>query len=129
MMSKWQDKSDFEINRAVANLYLTCDYVLNGESEVVDLIDRKTHLGAHGIPYEVTRKYGEFDPCNVASDAWPIIVNTCMTIELAHPELGQVGTNTIYNPFGTDWQCDYTDNKDCFRAAMIVYLEMNDAQP
>ena len=71
---------------------------------------------------------GEYNPCNNPADAWPIILETCMTIELADPNLGGIGTNTIYNPRGTDWQCDYTDNSQCFRAAMICFLEMKDEQ-
>ncbi|AUR84080.1 NinX [Vibrio phage 1.047.O._10N.286.55.F2] len=69
-----------------------------------------------------------FDPCNNPSDAWPIILQTCMTIELPDPNLGGIGTNTIYNPRGTDWQCDYEDKDKCFRAAMICFLKMKDAE-
>lgn len=121
-MSEWQDKNDFEINKAVAlSVGLNVD-----DEQYLSLHDRcdRTVLCRDGFDISVGVDY-----CNNPSDSWPIILDTCMTIELAHPELGQIGTNTIYNPFGTDWQCDYTENKDCLRAAMIVYLEMNGVKP
>ena len=77
---------------------------------------------------EGTCVYADARYCSNPSDAQSIILETCMTIELAHPELGGVGTNTIYNPRGTDWQCDYEDNEQWLRAAMICYLEMKESE-
>lgn len=71
---------------------------------------------------------GRFNYCNNPSDAWPIILSYCMDVELSHPELGDIGTCTIYNPMGTDWQCDFTDNNKALRAAMICFLKMKDAE-
>ena len=82
------------------------------------------HCGIDGSGWEEVEVVDYSKPEN----ACPIILQTCMTIELAHPKLGGVGTNTIYNPLGTDWQCDYEDNKQWLRAAMICFLKMKESE-
>ena len=124
MMCNWQDKSDFEINKAVADLYLPCDYLFNYESETVDLVSYQTYLGAHGIPCEITKKYGEFNPCNAANDAWSIILDS----KISHDWNGSYWC--VMSPLHGDRCSIITDSDKCvLRAAMIVYLEMKGAQP
>lgn len=110
----YYEMSPYKINRKVAWLRF-------GENSIV-MKDHKSPDGCivHGV--------GVFDPCNNPSDAWPIILHTCMSIELAHSDLGDIGTCTIYNPMGADWQCDFTDNANALRAAMICFLKMKDAE-
>lgn len=114
----YEDKSDYEINCRVA-LYL--GHRVSREHECIET----------GSCFILTKTYGErieFNPCNNPNHAEPIIIETCMTIELAHPLLGGIGTNTIYNPRGMDWQCDYIDNSQWMRAAMICFLNMKDEE-
>lgn len=83
-MSDWQDKSDFEINKAV-----------------VELINRINHDGsdiekffAHARCCEL--EIGSFDPCNDASDSWPIILDNKIDIEFAVDHLGCIGQAHVY---------------------------------
>jgi len=116
-MSDWQDKSDFEINKAVAASWLPCDYDFDEKNETVDLVGYVTYLGGHGIPDERIEKYGEFNPCENASDAWSIILENNIIIE---PRKGNASLAYIKGDAPNE-------DKNPLRAAMIVYLEMNNA--
>ena len=111
----YEEMSNNQINKRVAALLGL------KESTVSDMM-----YGSGLVVYPHDNEVN-FDPCNNPYHAQSIILQTCMTIELAHPELGGVGTNTIYNPRGTDWQCDYEDNKQWLRAAMICFLKMKES--
>jgi hypothetical protein len=109
--------SDFEINKAVATAWLSCDYDFNEKEKTVDLVGYVTYLGGHGIPDERLEKYGEFSPCNNASDAWAIIAEN--------------GISVVF--MGGEWECHAlvnndesfnTKHKNLRRAAMIVFLMM-----
>ncbi|AUR93245.1 NinX [Vibrio phage 1.186.O._10N.286.49.E3] len=114
----YEDMSDFEINKLVAGKAFgshewVCVSSWSDDEFVASLINHTQE---------------KFDPCNNPSDAWPIILTTGMSIELAHEDLGGIGTCTIYNSMGTDWYCDFTDNSKALRAAMICFLKMKDSE-
>ena len=123
----YEEMSDFEINEAVIltlfdgseNPIVTKAFPNAGDSLAIASAARVKFYDD-----SITT----IDFCKNPSDAQSIILDTCMTIELAHPELGGFGTNTIYNPRGTDWQCDYEDNKQWLRAAMICFLKMKESE-
>ena len=116
--------SDFEINKLVAeraglgmdngygfvdsNSNLVCyDVILDAECE------------ARAI--EVRVNY-----CNNPSDAWPIIVDNTIDIEFADEKLGGVGQASKYIEGDTDIFCEFNDNNKALRAAMTVYLMMQE---
>ncbi|MEX9793551.1 phage protein NinX family protein [Morganella morganii] len=73
-MNKYRDKSDSEINKAVAEYYLTREYRFNSENETVELIDidLSCEFGSK-INREDTQVVGTFAPCNNPADAMPIV--------------------------------------------------------
>ncbi|EPC7542027.1 phage protein NinX family protein [Morganella morganii] len=104
-MSKYSDKSDFEINESVA-------YALN--------LDFKYYL-------EYERLYvneKEFDPCNHPYDAMPIVIENRISIESrfnGHYDewYASLQTNKILiDATGTNY----------YRVAMEVFLMMKDAE-
>lgn len=116
-MSEWQGKSDFEINKAV-----------------VELINRINHDGsdiekffAHARCCEL--ESGSFDPCNNVSNSWPIILDNKIDIEFAVDHLDSIGQAHVYIEGDMDIFCEFTDNKEALKSAMIVYLEMNGVKP
>lgn len=121
----YEDMSDFEINKAVL-------LVEDVDGDIESITCRNTKMKCINsvavVKFKGIDEPASYNPCNNPSDAWPIILQTCMTIELPDPNLGGIGTNTIYNPMGADWYCDYEDKGECFRAAMICFLKMKDAE-
>ena len=115
----YEDMSRFEINKLVA----MHESLIINESQPM----AKRATGSEVSVNDIVSSF-MFNPCSEPSDAWPIILKTKMTIELADPNLGGIGTNTIYNPRGSDWHYDYEDNEECFYAAMICFLKMKDAE-
>jgi len=106
-MSGWQDKSDFEINEAVAlTLFEGCIPYFD-ECECKSMVNLEIPL------YDDF----EFDPCNNPSDAWSIILENNIIIEPRK-------NNTSLAYIKGDAQ---NEDKNPLRAAMIVYLEMNNA--
>ncbi len=106
-MNKYRDKSDFEINKAVANF-------LKKEGNLIDFTDsQETHVF-------VTDKYANnypFDPCNNPADAMPIIIEN--------------GISMIKSSGG--WICCHgaagvIEHENLYRAAMEVFLMMKDAE-
>lgn len=126
-MSDWQDKSDFEINKAVATSWLPCDYDFDEKNKTVDLVGYVTYLGVHGIPDERLEKYGEFNPCSNPSDAWPVILdNEISIVDPVSCGLDKKWMASKFYPELNKKDIDW-DDKNPLRAAMIVYLEMNNA--
>ncbi|MBS9583944.1 DUF2591 family protein [Morganella morganii] len=80
-MNKYRDKSDFEINKAVAERYLPCDYRYNESDKIVELIgvDLSCEFGS-SIDIEKEHVYGKFDPCNNPADAMPIFIDNKMGV-------------------------------------------------
>lgn len=103
-MNKYRDKSDFEINKAVAE----CKYGIGctGKTQGGDVIVFTDSFTA------------VFDPCNNPADAMPIIIEN--------------GISSLFN--GDEWICSALDgeflsiNENLYRAAMEVFLMMKDAE-
>ena len=109
--------SDFEINKLVAKHWLPCDYYFNENENRVDLVALQDVMN-NGIHDQVFKPYAEYNPCNNPSDAWPIIVENKISIF----------------PCGLrekKWQAEFyyldaVKHENPLRAAMIVYLMMNE---
>ena len=117
-MSDWNDKSNYEINKAVAKSYLTteCCFFFNKPDQQV-LVEYDEEDGE--------ALWEEFDPCTNIEDAWPIMKQ--YNIDVEWPDEGNCcGTVTRYMEGATDVQEDFTDKEDVLRCAMIVYLESED---
>lgn len=114
-MKNYEDMSDFEINKAVA---LIVGATFNDDGEPVRFVECDT--GAYADFNEI-----EFDPCNNSADAWPIIDENNITIINDHPSM-RLAVNDVsgyYNGF-SGIIASYDENG--FRAAMIVFLKMNE---
>lgn len=111
--------SDFEINLKVAHIVLgKGNYDWNSENKEVYLagID-----GGEFLPN------GYFDPCNNAADAWPIIFKNKVMLSphCADDEWKAqiyLGREDIFDNYASAW------HKNPLRAAMIVFLMMQDAK-
>lgn len=65
---------------------------------------------------------------NDPADAWPIITSNAIDIEFAVDSLGGIGQAHVYVEGDTDLECNFNDNSKALRAAMIVYLMMQEAK-
>lgn len=101
-MNKYRDKSDFEINKAVAE-----------------------HVGGFALSLAVTDEPhkpgwnpGIFDPCSNPADAMPIIIEN--------------GISSLFNDDEWICSVPYTEflsiNESLYRAAMEVFLMMKEAE-
>ena len=114
-MKSYEEMSDFEINRAVAvnrgGYQGHVDHVPNGVKE--------SDKESHGMFY-VERDY-----CNNPSDAWPIIVDSCIVLT---PCMGRLnGDATGYFEHENPITIEFSHNNKALRAAMIVFLMMQEA--
>lgn len=106
-MNKYRDKSDFEINKAVAIEMFGLNRVIEkGDSIYIDECD----CGA----------MFSFDPCNNPADAMPTIIENKIPMKPHNYKLGA-------------WECGgvgmYSSiHKNPYRAAMEVFLMMKDAE-
>ena len=98
--------SDFEINKMVAELFHNPDDTGGGFGQDIYMV-------FNGLD-SCSR---EFNPCNNPSDAWPIIFESEINIQFRHgADLPPMARH-----------CDfYHVDKNPLRAAMIVYLMMNE---
>ncbi|MGJ7308125.1 phage protein NinX family protein [Morganella morganii] len=119
-MNKYRDKSDFEINKAVAERYLPCDYRYNESDKIVELIgvDLSCEFGS-SIDIEKEHVYGKFDPCNNPADAMPIIIENKITVAYDH-------LNGEWCAYSGSEIAAHSDNY--YRAAMICFLMMKEAE-
>ena len=107
-MSNYETMSDFEINKAVAEIAY--------KDRHIDYIG--VTAGRLTTPVQVIFKIGfdgdTFDYCNNPSDAWPIIVENGISLSAG-------STGTTWNAV---WFYNQYRDKNPLRAAMIVYLMM-----
>ncbi|MBT0420861.1 phage protein NinX family protein [Morganella morganii] len=127
-MNKYRDKSDFEINKAVADCYLTREYRFNSDDKIVELMDIDLSC-EFGGEINLKDKYvtGTFDPCNNPADAMPIIIENkiCMAYDVFAEE--HDGGNWVAQPaYGFSNERVRSDNY--YRAAMEVFLMMKEAE-
>ncbi|EPY9202391.1 phage protein NinX family protein [Morganella morganii] len=119
MMNKYRDKSDFEINKAVAERYLTREYRVNSADKTVELMDVSLFREFGGkINLKDKHITGKFDPCNNPADAMPII--------------NDYGISLIYQEgefqFATNDGNYHSGVSNPLKAAMIVFLMMKEAE-
>lgn len=112
----WNDKSNYEINKAVAKGYLRDEYIIcnNDSQEIVYLCEQDGLFSTIPVAH--------YDPCTNIQDAWPIMKQ--YNIDIEWPDEGNCcGTVTRYIQGATDVQEDFIDKEEVLRCAMIVYLE------
>lgn len=110
-MNKYSDKSDFEINKAVAE-YRKLNTIAYDRVEIVLFDDMDAT---------------PFDPCNNPYDAMPIIIENkiCMAYDVFAEE--RDGGNWVAQPaYGFSDERARSDNY--YRAAMICFLMMKEAE-
>ncbi|UAW58757.1 hypothetical protein ASO78B_053 [Escherichia phage vB_EcoS_ASO78B] len=121
-MKNYEEMSDFEINKAVA---LIIGVSFNDDGEPVRFVECDT--GSYADFNEI-----EFDPCNNPEDAWPIIVDS--KISLHHSICKWDADSLVYdkkykNGFFIFSSCSAIgdiSSRGALRAAMIVFLKMNE---
>lgn len=120
-MKNYQEMSDFEINKEVAeHIYPNAD-IPNQEDAWVD----------NDTECQVIIKTGvegyTFDYCNNPSDAWPIIFEN--RIDISWPEEDcEVGTASKYIVGDKYIYYNFNFREQALRAAMIVFLMMKDSE-
>lgn len=113
-MNKYRDKSDFEINKAVAECLKSIDYIDNYIS----------HNGAVCI----ADSYGTsvtFDPCNNPANAMPIIKDNLISLE--HDGIAWM-VSCVRHPEISVWDGCENYNDNFYRKAMELFLLMKDAE-
>lgn len=109
-MNKYRDKSDFEINKAVAEITIYGDWYLSPTDE------QPFTFFNYGINSSKTVELPDY--CNNPADAMPIVIEN--------------GISSLFND--DEWICSvtYTEflsiNESLYRAAMEVFLMMKDAE-
>ncbi|MBT0367300.1 DUF2591 family protein [Morganella morganii subsp. morganii] len=121
-MNKYRDKSDFEINKAVA-------IARGAEPFHNDGFKKSTgYFHKDAVIIKAKFKIGAFDPCNNPADAMPIIFDNNISLILSHNEY-PLATN---NPSGLFRDAlppeNVVTNKNTLRAAMELFLIMKDAE-
>ncbi len=111
----YEDKSNFEVNQAVA-------LKIRGSDEVSII----QHLGLVNIfcgnpKDEDNSSWRRFDPCNNPSDAWPIIVGGKIAIDFID------GYGWTANP-AFNCSISVSCHDEPLRSAMICFLKMKDAE-
>ena len=116
-MNKYRDKSDFEINKTVA-------VNINGTDAVVEKFGR--------IYISDSDAMVSFSPCNNPYDAMPIIIENKITV--MHDSIGNTWcahAGSVMDDCGWDYKITpvhYADSDNYYRAAMICFLMMKDAE-
>lgn len=114
------NKSDFEINKAVA-----------------EKLDVRVYERSAGMLFTATEHRGEynftkFDPCNNPADAMPIIIKNGITV--MYDSIGNTWcahAGSVMDDCGWDYKitpAHYADSDNYYRAAMEVFLMMEDAE-
>lgn len=128
-MNKYRDKSDFEINKAVA-VYL--GYTAEYENESVTVF-RNNNGGMPLVVSSTADSSDNFDPCNNPADAMPIIIENKITV--AYDKLYETWCAHVGSVMSGDGGWDYSIepvinycDDNYYRAAMICFLMMKDAE-
>lgn len=112
-MNKYRDKSDFEINKAVA---VSLGYTAEYENESVTVF-RNNNGGMPLVVSSTADSHDDFDPCNNPADAMPIIIGN--KIDLTH----------LFGDMVCAKHKEYwCVRKNPYRAGCEVYLLMKDAE-
>ncbi len=127
-MNKYRDKSDFEINKAVA-------VARGAEPFHNDGFKKSTgYFHKDAVIIKAKFKIGAFDPCNNPADAMPIVLDHRISLILPGVKYDD-GYSEGYAASGFDETVDgeiitkFTSfNENIYRAAMEVFLMMKDAE-
>ncbi|HGY1485868.1 TPA: phage protein NinX family protein [Morganella morganii] len=112
-MNKYRDKSDFEINKAVA-IALGKVIGIRPDSNIIYLIGGDELI--------------EFDPCNNPADAMPIVIENGISLIFDTGRKAWVA-GIAYWVDGCEWQISYeVERMNQYRAAMELFLMMKDAE-
>ena len=115
-MSDWQDKSKFEINKAVAEIDPRFESCIDVEFFANDDNGQAVDVASQGV-FICTVDY-----CSNPSYAWSIILESKISLNWTG------GYWCVTSPFsGVHFSIKVDSDADVFKAAMIVYLEMNNA--
>lgn len=108
-MNKYSEKSDFEINLAVAHIVLgAVSYDWNSDVKLV-----KRYVSDDCGPYM------DFNPCNNPEDAMPIVIDNKITVAYDY-------RNCVWVAYFTSEASAYSNNY--YRAAMEVFLMMKEVE-
>ncbi|ENZ0268639.1 phage protein NinX family protein [Morganella morganii] len=110
-MNKYRDKSDFEINKAVA-IALGKVIGIRPDSNIIYLIGGDELI--------------EFAPCNNPADAMPIVIEN--KISLRAPSITDRWKAEFVDEYGNYVGYLRALNKNPLRAAMELFLLMKDAE-
>ncbi len=114
-MNKYRDKSDFEINKAVA-------VNINGAEAVVE------KFGIIYINDEDRSAMVSFSPCNNPADAMPIVIENGISLIFDTGCKAWVA-GIAYWVDGCEWQISHeVERMNQYRAAMELFLMMKDAE-
>ena len=120
-MNKYRDKSDFEINKAVA---VSLGYTAEYENESVTVF-RNNNGGMPLVVSLTADSPDNFDPCNNPADAMLIIKDNL--ISLKHDGIAwQV--SCVRHPEISVWDGCENYNDNFYRKAMELFLLMKDAE-
>lgn len=130
-MDKYEDKSDFEINElvALARDYLIQDMDVDGligmtpsfHHDYPDTVWVAEH--EHGCP---TMAWEQYCPTSDPSDAWPIITENMISIRFDATHSKAWAEKNYGIGYTVSVPHEYR-HKNTLRAAMIVFLEMQEA--
>lgn len=128
-MNKYRDKSDFEINKAVAIAIGAKPF----PPERTEFKQCEIPGLENAIIVKITSaKTGLFDPCNNPADAMPIIIENKITV--MHDSIGNTWcahAGSVMDDCDWDYKitpAHYADSDNYYRAAMEVFLMMKDAE-
>lgn len=121
-MKNYEDMSDFEINSAVHNALMQEPYKIEFlGNDRIRWVRGSTDVTTGKVAYS---KHSLKDYCNNAADAEPIIIeNRIGTIPAPDNGLWKAAHRKIGND---DTPYHFTQDKNPLRAAMIVFLKMNE---
>lgn len=109
-MNKYTELSDFEINKKIFH--------------AAKIKHKHFRFLPNGvITYNIKGKYQVFDPCNNPSDAMPIIIENKIAMYFISDDVGWAAHDS-----NTDYGELEVYNKNYYRAAMICFLLMKDAE-
>lgn len=122
-MIDYRKMSDFEINKRVA--------IATGHKQLSSLLGWQGLQDGefNAVMVRGPMKIGGFDPCNNPADAWPIILEN--RISLMFDKSTEEGDNAHWCLASSPCDqhiVDYVSESKLLRAAMIVFLMMQDAR-
>ncbi|WP_448175861.1 phage protein NinX family protein [Morganella morganii] len=124
-MNKYRNKSDFEINKAVAEKVGIMQYMFDGKDSESVIWNVPSNNIYNGF---ISKKGWDFDPCNNPDDAMPIVLENGISLIFDTGCKAWVA-GIAYWVDGCEWQISYeVERMNQYRAAMELFLMMKDAE-